>query len=333
MDIFLIAEVAQAHDGSLGILHSYIDAIAQTGVNAVKFQIHIAEAESSIYEPFRKKFSYVDKTRYDYWKRMEFTLDQWKEIKKHCESVGLEFIASPFSIKAVEYLVELNVNQYKIGSGEVTNLLMIEKICKTKKPIILSTGLCNDVELANTVNIIKDFGNKYNILHCITEYPSKPENIGLGKINELKLKYNIPIGFSDHSGTIYPSLAAVALGAEVLEFHAVFDRQMFGPDAEASLTISEIKQLNDGVRFLEKAMKKPIEKNEAEFKSLKVMFGKSLAVNKNLQKGHVLTFDDLETKKPYGYGISAAEFKSVIGKKINASITQYEFLKKENLDE
>src|SRR6476620_1801526 len=127
----IIAEIAQAHEGSLGIAHSYIDALKPTGVNVVKFQTHIAAAESSAFEPFRVKFSFEDETRYDYWKRMEFTPEQWAGLKKHCEDCGLEFISSPFSNAAVDLLESLNVKRYKIGSGEVTNRLMMEKIAKT----------------------------------------------------------------------------------------------------------------------------------------------------------------------------------------------------------
>ena len=136
----IIAEIGQAHDGSVGILHSYIDAVAETGVDAIKFQTHIADAESSALEPFRKKFSYVDKTRFDYWKRMELTLDQWKEVKQHCDDAGLEFISSPFSCAAVDLLEALNVQRYKVGSGEITNHLLLEKIAATGKPVIISSG-------------------------------------------------------------------------------------------------------------------------------------------------------------------------------------------------
>jgi N-acetylneuraminate synthase len=124
----IIAEIAQAHDGSVGILHSYIDALATTGVDAIKFQTHIAEAESSQFEAFRIPFSYVDKTRFDYWKRMELTVQQWIEVKEHCHKIGVQFISSPFSCKAVDVLEEAGVDIFKIGSGEVSNLLLLEKI-------------------------------------------------------------------------------------------------------------------------------------------------------------------------------------------------------------
>ena len=153
---YYIAEIGQAHEGSLGILHSYIDALATTGVHAIKFQMHIAEAESSNYEPFRVKFSFEDATRYDYWKRMEFTLEQWKEIKQHCDAVGLDFICSPFSNLAVDWLEEIGVKYYKIGSGEVSNLLLIEKIAQTKKTLILSSGMSSFSELDTTVAFLQD---------------------------------------------------------------------------------------------------------------------------------------------------------------------------------
>ena len=180
---FIIAEVAQAHDGSLGILHSYIDALKSTGVDAVKFQVHIAEAESSIYEPFRINFSYEDKTRYDYWQRMEFSEDQWTEIKKHCDEVDIEFMASPFSQKAVDLLERVGVKRYKIGSGEVSNYLMLEKICNTRKPIILSSGMSSYDELDAAVKFVEMHGNELSILQCTTSYPTPYDRLGLNVIH------------------------------------------------------------------------------------------------------------------------------------------------------
>ena len=330
---FIIAEIGQAHEGSLGILHSYIDALKDTGVDAIKFQTHIAETESSIYEPFRVKFSYEDKTRYNYWKRMEFTLEQWKEIKKHCDDVGLEFISSPFSNMAVDWLEEIEVKKYKIGSGEVSNFLMFEKIAKTGKEIILSSGMSSFKELDETIKFLKPFGNKLSVLQCTTKYPTSSEDIGLNVIEELKNRYNLPAGLSDHSGTIYPSIAAVSLGAEILEFHVVFDKRMFGPDSTSSLTIDETKQLVEGVRFVENSLNNKINKTDnSKFKDLKKIFEKSLAVNKDMKIGETITFDDLEAKKPYGYGIPAKDYQKVIGKKINKDLKKWDFLRKEDIE-
>lgn len=330
---YLIAEIAQAHEGSLGILHSYIDAVSKTGVQAIKFQMHIAEAESSVHEPFRVKFSREDDTRFDYWKRMQFSLDQWKGIKTHCDEVGLDFICSPFSNLAVDWLEEIGVKIYKIGSGEVNNLLLLEKICATGKPIIISSGMSSFEELDKTVNFLKSKNAQFSILQCTTAYPTKPEQFGLNVIKELKDRYDVPIGFSDHSAKVATGIAAVALGAEILEFHVVFHRDIFGPDAIASLTIEETKLLVESVHEIQLSMDNPIDKNNNnQFKELKSIFEKSLAVNKDLPINHVITFDDLESKKPKGFGISATDFRKVIGKKLNKQKSQWDFLNEEDLE-
>jgi len=329
---YLIAEIAQAHDGSLGILHSYIDAVAKTGAQAIKFQMHIAEAESSIHEPFRVKFSNEDATRYDYWKRMEFTLEQWKGIKQHCDEVGLDFICSPFSNLAVDWLEEIDVHTYKVGSGEVNNFLLLEKITKTRKPIIISSGMSSFAELDKTVDFLKSKKSHFSILQCTTAYPTKPEQYGLNVIADLKERYNVTVGFSDHSAKIATGIAAVALGAEILEFHVVFHRELFGPDAIASLTLEETKKLVEAVNEIYLAQNHPINKNSNDnFAALKSIFEKSLAINKNLPKGHLITFDDLESKKPKGYGISAADFEKVIGRPLKTNMSQWDFLNEEDL--
>jgi len=288
--MFIIAEIAQAHEGSLGIAHSYIDALAKTGVDAVKFQTHIAEAESSVFEPFRVKFSYEDDTRIDYWKRMEFTAEQWKGLKEHCENVGLEFMSSPFSIAAVDLLETIGIKRYKIGSGELTNFLMLKKIALTGKPIIISSGMSDWKELDETIEFLKPFGNHLSLLQCTTAYPTQPEQWGLKMMAEMKNRYQLPIGFSDHSSNIYSGLAAAALGAEILEFHVVFHKKMFGPDAKASLTIEETTEMIKGIRMIEKSLNAETTKNDiSHYSELKTMFGKSLCVNKNLPANHVLT--------------------------------------------
>ncbi len=330
---YYIAEIGQAHEGSLGILHSYIDALSKTGVQAIKFQMHIAEAESSIHEPFRVKFSYEDETRFDYWKRMEFTLAQWKEIKAHCDEVGLDFVCSPFSNLAVDWLEEVGVKYYKIGSGEVTNLLLLEKIASTNKPIILSSGMSSYAELDATIEFLRSKNVEFSILQCTTSYPTLPKQYGLNVIQELKQKYNVSIGFSDHSSKVSTNIAAVALGAEILEFHAVFDKNMFGPDAKSSLTINEISQLVSECNSIYEAIHNPVNKNDnSAFQELKSIFEKSLAINKDLPQGHILSVNDLEAKKPKGYGINASMFQNCIGKKLKQNKSKWDFLNEEDLD-
>lgn len=328
----IIVEVAQSHDGSLGILHSLIDAISGTGVDTIKFQTHIAAAESSEYEPFRVHFSYEDETRSDYWKRMEFTRDQWVEIKKHCEEKGLHFLSSPFSCAAVDLLESIGIKRYKVGSGEVRNYLMLEKIANTGKDVILSSGMSDFVELERTVHFLQDFNCEVSILQCTTEYPTTAETIGLNLVHELTKRFKVPIGFSDHSGNIFSGLAATTLGAEILEVHVTFDKRMFGPDASSSLTINELNELVKGVRFINKAQNKPVDKNDVErFDKVKSMFDKSLSVNKNMIAGEIICTEDLESKKPAGFGVSAADYKQVIGRKLRVDKLKYEFLREKDL--
>lgn len=326
---FTIAEIGQAHEGSLGIAHSFIDALASTGVDAIKFQMHIADAESSSHEEFRLKFSYEDNTRFDYWKRMEFTLDQWKGLKNHCEEKGVEFLASPFSIRAIEVLEDLGVNKYKIGSGESSNFLLLDRISKTKKDVIISIGLINQDELEETISFLKKRNCTPALLQCTTAYPTKPEQWNLHRISLLKDKFNLPVGFSDHSGNIYACLAANTLGADILEFHVTFDKRMFGPDAKASLTIDQVSSLMKGVNEISFSLNNPEENNE--IKRLKGLFGKSLSLNKDLQAGNTIMINDLETTKPAGLGISPKEYESVIGRKLIVNKRKGDFINLKDL--
>jgi N,N'-diacetyllegionaminate synthase len=329
---FIIAEIAQAHEGSLGMAHAYIDAVSKTGCNAIKFQTHIAEAESSIHEPFRIKFSKQDASRFDYWKRMEFSIKEWKELKAHCDLVGLEFMSSPFSNAAVDLLEEVGVKRYKVGSGEVNNFVLLNKIAQTKKPVIISSGMSSFDELDKTIDFLKSKNVDYSILQCTTSYPTEPAQFGLNVIQELKNRYKVPVGFSDHSSSVEACIAATTLGAEILEFHVVFNKEMFGPDVKASLTMEETTTLVKAVKNIEAALQKPVDKSvNSKFDSLKSIFEKSLAVNKNLKKGHILTFSDLETKKPKGFGILANDYERIIGQKINRDLKQWDFLTDKDL--
>jgi N,N'-diacetyllegionaminate synthase len=332
MKVKIIAEIGQAHEGSLGIAHSYIEALSNTGIDIIKFQTHIAEAESSSEEPFRVKFSYEDKTRFDYWKRMEFTLEQWIGIKNHCDQKGLEFMSTPTCLAAVDLLEKVGVKSYKVGSGDITNLLLLEKIAQTGKPIIISSGMSSITELQQAVDLIHQNDNQISILQCTSKYPTKPSDMGFNLINLYRTKFNVPIGFSDHSGTIFPSLAATALGAQIIEFHVVFDRMIFGPDSKSSLNINEIKTLSKGIRFIENAQNYQHENDlDDALKNMKNIFEKSLSVNKNLFMGHIISFDDLESKKPSNLGIPAKHFDNVVGKRLNKDKNKFDFLNYEDI--
>ncbi|HET7360444.1 MAG TPA: N-acetylneuraminate synthase family protein, partial [Salinimicrobium sp.] len=267
-----------------------------------------------------------------YWKRMEFTTEEWKILKLGCEELGIRFLASPFSNAAVDLLEKIGVERYKIGSGEVNNFLLLEKIARTGKPVILSSGMSSYSELDKAVEFLKNRNVEFSILQCTTAYPTQPENYGLNVIGELKARYDAKIGFSDHSAKIETCIAAAALGAEILEFHAVFSRNSFGPDASSSLEIREIEQLVTAVKNIERARENPVDKSDnSSFSKLKNIFEKSLAINKDLPMGHLIRFEDLEAKKPKGHGIAAENFENVIGKSLVKSKKQWDFLNEEDL--
>ncbi len=330
--VYLIAEVGQAHEGSLGMAHSYIDALADAGVDAVKFQMHIADAESSVHEPFRVKFSYEDETRQDYWRRMEFTPEQWQGLKDHCDRAGVDFLCSPFSLAAVELLEQLGVTAYKIGSGEIANLLMLDRIAQTGKPVILSSGMSDLAELDRSVMFLRGQRTEVALLQCTTAYPTEPEQYGLNQIAFLRERYGLRTGYSDHSSKPATCIAAAALGAQILEFHVVFDRAQFGPDAKSSLTLSETAYLVQSVREIEVALAHPVDKDDIRaYAEVKKIFGKSLAVNRDLSAGEVLSVRDLESKKPGGMGIPAADYASVVGRRTNRPLAKWSFLNEEDL--
>src|SRR5688572_17398981 len=182
----VIAEVAQAHDGSVNFAHSFIDAAASAGADAIKFQTHIAAAESSPQEQWRVQFSKQDATRYDYWKRMEFTKEQWRGLKEYAESKGLIFLSSPFSLEAIELLSDIGIRAWKIASGEVRNEVLLERLLQTKLPILLSSGMSSWAELAATVTRIKEAGNPFLLMQCTSTYPCPPERVGLNILGEMQ---------------------------------------------------------------------------------------------------------------------------------------------------
>ena len=328
---FVIAEIGQAHDGSLGTAHAYIDAVAKTGVQAIKFQTHIAEAESSPNEKFRVNVFPQDENRYEYWRRMEFTEAQWVGLMKHANDKGLVFLSSPFSFQAVELLERIGMPAWKIGSGEVGNTPMLQKIAQTHKPILLSSGMSYWQEIDAAIATILNFHGNIGVFQCTTSYPCPAEKIGLNVISDIKDRYGSPAGLSDHSGTIYPSLAAVALGANIIEVHVVLSNDSFGPDVSSSITIDELSNMVEGIRFNEKALSSNIDKDlEANgMNEVRQLFGKSIYYLHDLVQGHELDFSDISLKKP-GTGIPASMLNKFIGRKLKKPCFKGEQLKKDD---
>jgi len=224
----VVAEIAQAHDGSLGMAHKMIDSVAATGTSQIKFQMHFAGHESTMHERFRSHGLLQDDSRYDYWKRIEFTTDQWVGIFQHCIDENLDIIVSPFSDYAVDICEALKIRTIKIGSGEASNLHILKNISHRFNSFILSTGMStwDDIDIA--FKILSAESNEVAILHCNTEYPCPLDKIGLNNIELIKRRYGCLTGLSDHSGKISPSLTAYAQGfTDIIELHVTYSRDAF----------------------------------------------------------------------------------------------------------
>jgi len=329
----VIGEVAQTHDGSLGTAHAFIDAIADSGADAVKFQTHIAAAESTSAEPWRVRFSRQDETRYDYWKRMEFTEAQWTGLREHAEERGLWFLSSPFSLEAVEMLERVGVAAWKVASGEASNEGMLDAMVSTGRAILLSTGMSPLSEIDRAVARVAAHGVPLVLFQCTSAYPCPPEKVGLNLIPFFRERYGCGVGLSDHSGTIYPGLAAATLGIAALEVHVTLSREMFGPDVPVSVTPGELGQLVQGIRFIEKMMANPLDKNQIaqETAGLRDLFTKSVVARVDLACGTVLRKEHLAGKKP-GTGIPVVRLDEIIGRRLRRDIKADELLRETDLE-
>ncbi|MBV9081500.1 MAG: N-acetylneuraminate synthase family protein [Acidobacteriaceae bacterium] len=329
----IVAEVAQAHDGSLGTAHAYIDAVARAGADAIKFQTHIAAAESSPAEPWRVRFSYQDLTRYEYWRRMEFTPEQWAGLKGHAEQKGLLFLSSPFSIEAAQLLERLGMVAWKIASGEVGNWPLFEFLLATRRPVLLSTGMSPLEEVDRAVRLVQDSGVPVAVLQCTSQYPCPAENIGLNLIPFFRRRYGCFAGLSDHSGAIYPGLAAAAIGMSVLEIHITLSRESFGPDVPASITIDELNQLVEGVRFIERMRAHPVDKSDQarEMEGMRRLFTRSVAAVTDLSAGTILKAEHLGARKP-GTGIPIEELPALVGRRLRREVRAGTLLRQEDLE-
>ncbi len=322
---FIIAEVAQAHDGSFMLAKSHIDAVAKAGCDAVKFQIHLPQYESTSDEKFRVPIDGY-KTRSEYWEKTCFTPEQWKELSEYAKSKGLVFMASAFSLQAIDLLIEIGVPVWKISSGETSNVPMLHKVGKTGLPVIISTGMSPMDEVENAVNILKSHNVDIAITQCTTQYPTPASQVGLNVMNAYK-DLGIYVGLSDHSGTIYPAICAAWEGASVIEVHVCMSYNMPGPDMPASLDPDDLTRLVQGVRFAAEMRASPVDKNEKarEFVEFRKLFFQAIYIKKDIKAGELLTPNNLEIRKPCK-GISASKWDEVIGKKAQRDLTSNAFL-------
>jgi len=269
----------------------------------------------------------------DYWKRMEFSEAQWSSLREHARKRELLFISSPFSLEAVELLTRIGVDSWKVASGEISNPDLLDAMTATGLPIMLSTGMSPTGEIDAAVERIQKSGVALAVMQCTSIYPCPPELVGVNLIPLFRERYGCAVGLSDHSATIYPGLAAATLGIEVLEVHLTLSREMFGPDVIASITPGEMRQLVDGIRFIERMRANPADKDSLpeSVTSLRGIFMKSVVARDDLPAGTVLREEHLATKKP-GSGIPAGELPSLVGRRLRRAVDRDNLLSPDDLE-
>ena len=269
-----------------------------------------------------------DETRFEYFKRTSFNLNQWKELKEVAKNNNVTFLSSPFSLEAVDLLEQIHLEIYKIPSGEVTNLPLLEKISNLQKPVLLSTGMSNWDELDKAVQIFK---NKVDltVMQCSSQYPCKNDQVGLNILDEISKRYKCKVGFSDHTIGFAAPIAAAALGAKVIEKHFTFSKKMYGSDAQHSMEPKEFEILAKSIKDVWEIQDNPVDKNNnSQYSDMKNIFEKSIVSSKSLKAGTIIEMHHVAFKKP-GSGISAADYKNVIGKRILVDCEADKQIKKE----
>lgn len=328
--IKLIAEIGMNHEGSVGQAKMLVKAAKESGANAVKFQMHISAEETLRCAPSPTYFTM--ESRYDYFERTAFTLDEWRGIKEYCREQGVEFIVSPFSIEAVKRLMEIGVDAIKIPSGEVTNTPYLEYISKQSVPIILSSGMNTWDEIKEAYTILNQ-NNVVSILQCTSEYPCQAEHLGLNIITDLQQEFpRATIGFSDHSDNIWSSIIAVCFGAKIIERHFTLSKLMYGPDAYMSLEPSELLQLRKALDYAVRALNSQVDKDDIrKFEAMRITFQKSIVADVDIPKNSVINEGMLAYKKP-GSGIPAKRYRDLIGKKAKRDIAKDTLIEEEDLE-
>jgi N-acetylneuraminate synthase len=297
------------HDGSLGTAIRMAEVAADAGADAVKFQLHDADAETVRDAPPPPYFT--GEPRWEYFRRTAFTDEQWRRLRDACAAAGVEFLCSAFSLEAVDRLERFGVARYKIGSGEVTNLELVRRVAATGKPVLLTSGMSTWSELDAAVEAA---GRDVTVLQCTSAYPTPPERVGLNVLEQLRARYRKPVGLSDHTLGNYAAYAAVALGATVVEKHFTLSREMYGPDARFATEPAEFADLVRGIRAIETMLAHPVDKDDLEgLREMKRVFEKSVVTVAEIPAGSRIERSMLAAKKP-GTGIPAARLDEIVGR-------------------
>ncbi|MGS2777506.1 N-acetylneuraminate synthase [Robertmurraya sp. GLU-23] len=317
MSVYIIAEAGVNHNGSLELAKKLVDSAKDAGVNCIKFQTFVAKniaSKNAGKAEYQKQLTKSDESQLEMLKKLELSFDEFIELNNYCKSKEIEFLSTGFDFDSIDFLNSLGMNTWKIPSGDITNLPYLMKIAKLNKPVILSTGMSTMEDIRAALDVLIENGaGEITVLHCTTEYPTPFEDVNLTAMKTIHTEFEVPIGYSDHTRGIEIPIAAVAMGATVIEKHFTLDRNMEGPDHKASLEPDELKEMVSAIRNVEKAIgngeKKPA---FSETKNMAIA-RKSIIANRTIKKGEIFTEENLTVKRP-GNGISPMKWFEVIGK-------------------
>lgn len=335
MSVYVIAEIGVNHNGDIGCAKRLIDAAALSGCDAVKFQVFRArslvtkDAEQAEYQ--KRNLKSQDVTQYEMLKKLELSRDDFYYLKQYCESSGIDFLATPFDDGSVGDLEKLEVPCYKIGSGDITNMPLLNCVARTGKPVILSTGMSNLGEIEEAINWLQKAGSgDITLLHCTSNYPTAYYEVNMLAMKTLKQRFDLPVGYSDHTIGSEISVMAVAMGATIIEKHITLDRDMEGPDHAASLETKDLPALVDAIRHVEEAFGSGEKARQACEEGTAIAARKSLVSSRAIPKGTVISDVDMAVKRP-GLGIPPKMLESLIGKVSTRDIKADELLSYKDL--
>ena len=318
---FIIAEAGVNHNGEAGLAHRLVDAAADAGADAVKFQTFRAEGVAT---PTAPKAEYQLKATGDgqlaMLRQLELSEEYYPALVDHCRQRGIMFLSTPHDWEAIEILDRLGVSAFKVGSGDLTNVPFLRLLARKGRPIILSTGMGTLAEVEEAVEAVRSQGNdRLILLHCVTSYPARAEDCNLRAMLTLERAFRVPVGYSDHTTGVEAALAAVALGARVIEKHFTLDRSLPGPDHEASLEPEELSALVRGIRLVERALGDGVKQPLPGERDMRPVARKSIVSARDIPAGAVITEDMLTTKRP-GSGILPRHWDSLIGRRARVAI-------------
>lgn len=326
----IIAEAGVNHNGSIEMAKQLIDVAAAAGVDYVKFQTFKAEklVTKDVKQAEYQQRNAAEDSQYAMLKKLELSESQHEELITYCKQKGVRFLSTAFDLESIEYLHSLNLGLWKIPSGEITNYSYLKKIAQYGEPVIMSTGMCSMDDVEQALNVLLKNGltkEQISLLHCNTEYPTPMQDVNLKAMLQLRDEFGIKVGYSDHTKGIEVPIAAVALGAEVIEKHFTLDRTLPGPDHKASLEPNELKAMVDAIRNIEQALGDGHKHVSASEEKNMAIARKSIVAAKDIKRGELLTEENLTTKRP-GSGISPMRWEEVIGTKAVRDFAENELI-------